>query len=97
MPLCWRVIIKKRKGSLEACLTAGRGGGPSRKFGLDCPQIDLFTKTQDRGVLIVKLLPRVTARGATYVCGVGTDDREERWEIIGVQLEALEEIEALTR
>ena len=35
--------------------------------------------------------------GATYVCGVGTDDREERWETIGAQLEALEEIAALTR
>ena len=35
--------------------------------------------------------------GTIYVCGVGTDDREERWKTIGVQLEALEEISALTR
>ena len=44
----------------------------------------------------MKNLPRVTARGTTYVCGVGRDDREERWETIGAQLEALEEISAST-
>ena len=93
----WRVITKKCKGSLEACYIAGRNGNPSRKFGLDQPQIDRFTKTPGRGVLIAKLLTRVTAKGTTYFIGVGTDDREERWEEIGAQLEALEEIAALTR
>ena len=35
----WRVIIKKRKGSLEACLMAGKGGVLRSKFGLDWPHI----------------------------------------------------------
>ena len=32
--------------------------------------------------MAAKLLPRVTARGTTYVCSVGTDDREERWKTV---------------
>ena len=46
---------------------------------------------------MVKLLSRVMARGTTYVCGVGTDDREERWEIAGIHLEVLEAIAPLSR
>ena len=71
--------------------------GSSSKFGLDWPQIDRLAKIQGQVLLIVKLWTRVAARGTTYVCGVGTDDREERWETIGAQLEALDEIVALTR
>ena len=93
----WRVIIKKRKGTHEACLMAGRGGVLGANSGLTGHKsIDLL-KLKARRFLIVKLLPRVTARGTIYVHGVGTDDREERWETTGAQLEALEEIAALTR
>ena len=53
-------------------LNGRQGGSLSSKLGLDWPQIDRFTTTQNRGVLVVKLLPRVTARGTTYVWGVGT-------------------------
>ncbi|CAN0216485.1 unnamed protein product [Ascophyllum nodosum] len=73
------------------------GGGPTRTFGLDWPQIDRFTAIQDRGVLVVKILQRVTTRETSYVCGVGTDDSEKRWEAMAAQLEALRKIAALTR
>ena len=73
-----------------------QGGRLSRKFGLDWPQIDRFTKTQGRGDPIVKL-DEGYGKGNNYVCGVGVDDHKERWETTGVHLEALEDTAALIR
>ena len=52
---------KEAQRKFLSLLNGRQGGSPSSKFGLDWPQIDRFTKTQDQGVLIVKILLRVTA------------------------------------
>ena len=96
MSLCWRVRINLRKSSLGSCLITG-SGGPSRKFSYDWPYIDRFAKPQDRAVMVVKILPSVTARGTSYICSVGADGREERWEMMVAQLEVLERVAALAR
>ena len=70
VPLCWHVIIKIRKGGLRACLMAGREGS-LKPPALDWPYIDRFTKTRDRDVFVVKTLPNVTARGASYIMESG--------------------------
>ena len=75
----WRIIIKKRKGSVEACYMADGGGVLQANSVLTGHKLIDLLKPKTEDFFAVKLLTRVTARETTYVCGVRVDDREERW------------------